>query len=169
MFFSDPFSICKSLARFLPCWGAFTEQSEPRKRQLYIRLHLAGSFSKERSSFRNGGLGPSCDSGGAVCAVESGAAVPAAGAGPRGGVWEYADQRAFHFGPHHYLLRPHHHLPHRHWSSHLHRLIRFPFSDPSTTSPAPFFVASLPCSPQGVYLGCSSLAISGRGFHFSVL
>nr|GMD77918.1 hypothetical protein PanWU01x14_222310 [Ipomoea batatas] len=64
-----------------------------------------------------------CDSGGAVCAVESGAAVPAAGAGPRGGVWEYADQRAFHFGPHHYLLRPHHHLPHRHRSPHLHRLI----------------------------------------------
>nr|GMD74579.1 zinc finger BED domain-containing protein RICESLEEPER 2-like [Ipomoea batatas] len=114
-------------------------------------MHLAGSFSKERSSFRNGGLGPSCDSGGAVCAVESGAAVPAAGARARGGVWEYADQRAFHFGPHHYLLRPHHHLPHRHRSSHLHRLIWFPFSDASTTSPAPFFVASLPCSPLFSY------------------
>nr|GLL44341.1 uncharacterized protein LOC105644832 [Ipomoea trifida] len=51
LFFSSPILfLCKSLARFLPCWGAFTEQSEPRKRQLYIHLRRARSFSKERAS-----------------------------------------------------------------------------------------------------------------------
>lgn len=68
----------------------------------------------------NGGLGAGGDSGGAVRAVKSGATVSATGEGQSGGVWQHANQWTIHPRPHHHLLWPHHHLPHRYWRSHLH-------------------------------------------------
>ncbi|KOM29380.1 hypothetical protein LR48_Vigan661s001700 [Vigna angularis] len=37
-------------------------------------------------------------------------------------VWQHANQWSLHFGSHHHLLRPHHHLPHCHRRSHPNRL-----------------------------------------------
>lgn len=68
-------------------------------------------------------MGSGGNSSGAVRAVESGAAVPAAREEQGGGVWEHADQWDIHPRPHHHLLRSDNHFPHRHWSPHLYRLI----------------------------------------------
>ncbi|PON50698.1 hypothetical protein PanWU01x14_222310, partial [Parasponia andersonii] len=71
----------------------------------------------------DGGLGPSCDSSGAVRAVKPGAIVSVAREEQSGGVWKHADEWDFHPSSYRHLFRSHHHFPHRYRFSHLYGII----------------------------------------------
>ena len=67
-------------------------------------------------------MGTGADSGGAVRAADAGAAVSSSWKKQGGGVRKHAYKRGVYSGPYHHLLRPHHHLSHRHWRPYLHWL-----------------------------------------------
>ncbi|KAK4846883.1 hypothetical protein QYF36_022960 [Acer negundo] len=68
---------------------------------------------------KNGRLGSSGDSGGAVCAVGSGASVSTTWQWQDRWAWEHADKRCIYSCPHHLLLRPPHYFHYHRSCSHL--------------------------------------------------
>ena len=96
-----------------------------------VELHISTLFSTSPpflsytlsynffSLFWYGRLGASDSSSGAVCAVNTGAAVSDTWKEQGGGVWEYADKWCFHCCTCYCFFWAHHYLPCCHWCSHL--------------------------------------------------